>query len=290
MKGSPMVGTRFVIPIILMILPLAGFAGEESGTSPGPPRISLTTTCLNGLTAVTLKNTGGAMTKALLFEAVFADGERDTLFMKAGAQTEVMCPLSNIHGAVTVTNTKYGLTARADDCLMKTLGNLLAYFDLGSFIPSPLGTQDITVCTYTINIKNFKYDAPTFELIRKDHGLVLKYIFRNVRGDVSATGSKWACVELNGNFKVAAVVSETDLMIDEGGSPEVSVGATRTKVQGLDVSVAGSLGFVADWILDFFEETLTREVNRAIEAELNALAGSDLSSLVVVRSGCPVAE
>ena len=284
-----MIVTRNFILIILMVLtglPLSGFGSEDPGTSEPAPKISLTTACLNGLTMVTLRNTGGAMPEAGLFEVVFSDGERDTLLIRADAGASVTCRLSNIHGGATITNKKWGLTATADDCLLNTFSNLLAHLNLGSLIPSPLGSQDITVCTYTIYISNFKYDTPTFELVRTDGDLVLKYVFRNIRGDVKATGSSWACADINGNFKVAVVVSETAIVIDEGGAPEVSLGATRTSVQGLDVNIAGSLGFVADWILDLFKDTLTREINHAIEAELNALAGSDLSSLVIVHSDC----
>jgi len=278
-----MAGTRIFISIILaalFALPLSGFGSED------PPEISLTTTCLNGLTVLTLQNTGGAMAEAGIFEVVFADGERDTLLIRAGAGATVACQLSNIHGGVTVTNKKLGLTVTADDCLLNTFSNLLAFMDLGSMIPSPVGKQDITVCTYTIYIRNFKYDAPTFELVRTDGNLLLKYVFRNLRGNVKATGDSWACADIDGNFKVAAVVSETAIIIDEGGTPEVSLGKTKTSVQGLEVNIAGSLGFVADWILDYFNDTLTREISRAVEAELNALAGSDISSLVVVRSDC----
>ena len=270
----------------LTVLPLPSFGSEGSGTSEPPPKLSLTTACLKGLTVVTLRNTGGAMPEAGLFEVVFSDGERDTLLIRAGAGASVACRLSNIHGGATITNKKWGLAATADDCLLNTFSNLLAHLYLGGLIPSPLGSQDITVCTYTIYISNFKYDTPSFELIRTDGDLVLKYVFRNIRGDVKAIGSSWACADINGNFRVASVVSETAIIIDEGGTPEVSLGATRTSVQGLEVKIAGSLGFVADWILDFFKDTLTREINRAIEAELNALAGSDLSSLVIVRSDC----
>lgn len=288
-----MIGTRIFIPFFLaalMSLPLASFGSEDPGTSEPPPKLSLTTACLKGLTVVTLRNTGGTMPEAGLFEVVFSDGERDTLLIRAGAGASVACRLSNIHGGATVTNKKWGLTATADDCLLNTFRNLLAHLNLGSLIPSPLGSQDITVCTYAIYIRNFKYDAPTFELVRTDGDLVLKYVFRNIRGDVKATGSSWACADINGIFGVAAVVSETAIVIDEGGAPEVSLGATRTSVQGLEVKIAGSLGFVADWILDFFKDTLTREINHAIETELNALAGSDLSRLVIVRSDCGQAE
>lgn len=282
-------GTRIFIPMVLIALaglPLSGLASEAPGASGPNPRISLTTTCLNGLNMLTLRNTGGAMPEAGLFEAVFADGHRDTLYLKAGAGASVACRLSNIHGAVTVTSKKWGLTAAADDCLLNTFSNLLNHVDLGSLIPSPLGKQDITVCTYTIFIKNFKYDAPTFDLVRTGENLILKYVFRNIRGNVKAAGNNWACTDINGNFKVAAIVSETAIIIDEGGTPQVSLGATNTTVQGLQLNIAGSLGFVADWLLDIFNESLTRELNHAIETELNALAGSDLGNLVIARSEC----
>ena len=288
-----MPGTHFFLPVVLavlMTLPHPGFGSENPSTSDPAPEISLTTTCLNGLTVLTVRNTGGAMPEAGIFEVVFADGKRDTLLIRAGAGATVACQLSNIHGGVTVTNKKLGLTVTANDCLLGTFSNLLAFMDLGSMVPSPVGKQDITVCTYTIYIRNFKYDAPTFELVRTDGNPVLKYVFSNLRGDVKATGDSWACADIDGNFKVAAVISETAIIIDEGGTPEVSLGPTKTSVQGLEVNIAGSLGFVADWILDYFNETLTREISRAIEAELNALAGSDLSSLVVVRSGCATSK
>jgi len=288
-----MITARIFIPVILATLtglPLSGFGSEDPDTSEPTPGISLTTACLNGQTVATLRNTGEAMHETGLFEVVFADGTRDTLLIKAEAGASVSCQVSNVHGGYTVTNQKLGLTATADDCLLDTFGDLLARFDLGSLIPSPLGSQDMAVCTYTIFIKNFKYDAPTFEFVRTGGNLVLKYVFRKVRGDVEATGSSWACADIDGSFRVAAIVSETAIIINEGGTPEVSLGTTKTSVQGLEVNIAGGLGFVADWILEFFQDTLTTKISRAIEGELNALAGSDLSSLVIVRSGCGEAE
>ena len=70
--GNLMAGTRIFISIILaafLVFPLSGFGSED------PPKISLTTTCSTGLTVMTLRNTGGAMPEAGLFEAVFADGD-----------------------------------------------------------------------------------------------------------------------------------------------------------------------------------------------------------------------
>ena len=86
-----MAGTRILLSIIhaaFLALPLSGFGSDD------PPEISLTTTCLNGLTVVTVRNTGGAMTEAGLFEAVFADGERDTLHIRAGAGATATCQLA----------------------------------------------------------------------------------------------------------------------------------------------------------------------------------------------------
>ncbi len=251
------------------------------------PELALTLNCNDGITELKLNNFGGAMTADEMFEAVFADGERDTLYLRVGSADSISCTLSNIHGPVTVANEEGSLTASSDDCIDVVLADILADFDIQSAIPSPLVVSDVGICTYTIFLRGVTFSGPVYDLLPTNTGLTLRYTFSNIRGNLSAEGSNILCPDLTGSMTITSIVSETEIIIDEGGNPEVSLGQTTSSINGLNVSIGGPLGFLGDLLTDFFlGSTFTRNLEQIVETELNARAGSDLANLVIVNSGC----
>jgi hypothetical protein len=288
-----MIGTRLarfeiiaLMGIVAVLVIPGSVLGDEGAKSESPPELTLDVVCSNGLMGLNVRNSGGSMTEAGLFEAVFADGERDTLYLKVGADASTSCRLSNIHGGVKVTNAPWGLTASSPSCLDAVLGNLLVGLDFNSLIPRPLINQDITVCTYKIYLNKMTYEGPAYELVPSATGLILKYTFSNIRAAIDARGSSWACADIDGILKTGSLVSHTNIIINEGGNPEASLGDTTIDVTGLKLEIDGVLGFLADWLTEYFEGDLAEMLEGEIESRIKGLAGSDLDALVTVNSGC----
>jgi hypothetical protein len=260
--------------------------GDDAQKTDSPPELTLDVVCNAGVMGLQVSNAGGAMTEAGIFEAVFTDGERDTLHIRVGAADAKICRLSNIHGGVRVTSAQWGLTASAPGCLDAVLGNLLVGLDFNSMMPRPLIKQDVTVCTYDIYVNRMTYEGPAYELAPSATGLTLKYTFSNIRAAIDARGSSWACADIAGNLKIGSLVSRTEIIIDEGGDPQASLGDTAIEVKGLKLEIDGVLGFLANWLTEYFESDLAELLEGEIEARIKGLVGSDLDALVTVNSGC----
>lgn len=272
---------------LLLILLVSGCSNDDPVTpKPKPsPEISMSLECDNGLVDLTVRNSGGPMPEPGLFVAAFEDGQSDTLFLSVAAADSTTCRLSNVHGGVTVTDEERDLEETADDCLaeyFESFGTL----DLSSFVQSPLTQQTVLFCVYTVYLRNLDYDHMAFQLIRTDDGLTLQYVYSTITGDLAATSPGPLCVDLTGNIAISSIIVETDIVIGEGDDPHVTLGETEATVNGLQVNVNGTFGFIAEWItnwaLNSFAGAIAVDVGSAIEENVP----SDLSGLVIVRSSC----
>ncbi|RPH99234.1 MAG: hypothetical protein EHM71_18485, partial [Zetaproteobacteria bacterium] len=230
------------VAAVLLVLFTSGCGDDDPATPAPEPDLKLSLAPHNGVLDLKLRNDGGPMSGAAALVAAFEDGQRDTLYLQPGAADSVSCRLSNIHGCVTVTSEAWGLEASADDCLKDSLEDMMDSLQLDSLMPSPVAILDIGLCTYAIHVDNLDSDPVTFELVRSDSGLTMRYVFRNLHGDLRGVGSNWACADQYGDVGITSVVVEADIDIDEGGNPEVSLGEAEAAVNGLDVNVDGILG------------------------------------------------
>jgi hypothetical protein len=272
---------------LLLILLVPG-CKDNNPVTPKPkpsPEISMSLECNNGLIDLTVRNSGAPMPEPSLFVAAFEDGQSDTLLLSLDADDSTTCQLSNIHGGVTVTNEERDLEETADDCLaeyFKSLGTI----DIGSLVPSPLARTTVVLCVYTVYLRNLDYDHVTFQLIRTDDGLTLQYVYSTITGDLAATSPGPLCVDLTGSIAISSIVIETDIVIGAGEDPQVTLGETEATVNGVQVNVNGTFGFIAEWITNWalgsFASTIAVDVGSAIEENVP----SDLSGLVIVRSSC----
>lgn len=275
--------------VLLMTLTLGGCGGDDDPMAPGPdpdPELSLSMSCGNGRIILELRNLGGNLREPVALAVAFADGTRDTLFMSVGAVDSTSCRLSNIHGGVTVTNEEWALSATTGDCLEGALSGLMDDFDIEALIPDPLLVQNIALCTYTISMDNLTYDAPDFELTRTATGLDLKYTYRNINGDIEGTAPGFLCPDVEGDLEVSSIVTTTKITIVQGSDPRVTLGKTTTTVSGLDVTIDGIMGFLAGWLVNFFEDDFAFLLEQGVEQAVGSLVGSDLGDLFIVNSEC----
>ena len=273
----------------LLLIVLVSGCGNDDSTKPAPtpsPKVSMSLGCNNGLIDLKVKNSGAAMTEPSPFIAAFTDGHSDTLLLGVGARDSVTCRLSNVHGGVTVSSATWNLLANTDDCLAAYFESLVAPIDLGSYIPSPLTTIDLVVCTYTISLRNFHYTPVTFQLIRTAEGLTLRYVYSNITADISAPAPGWWCADITGNLAISSVVVETKINIGAGEDPPVTLGETKTTIDGLQVNINGTFGTVVSWIVNWFSDNFANMLANAIGSAINDSVGADLKGLVIVRSSC----
>jgi hypothetical protein len=270
---------------LLLLLP-AGCGKDDSATPPPDPALAMTLECDSGGTLLKLRNTGGGMSEDGLFVAAFTDGTLDTLRLRVAAGDSLTCRLSNIHGGVTVTNAKWGLEAMAGDCLASDFAALLAQINPGTMLPSPLATQSIEICTYTVYASNYTADPPTFELVRTDSGLTLRYAFRHLHWDLSVIGGG-LCPDFTGDIGVTSVVVDTDVLISDTPVPQVSLGPAEATITGLVVNIDGwGYGWFVEQLVSGVLPTLKADMEDAIEEALNGYFGDYIEAMITARSTC----
>ena len=273
---------------LLLILLVPG-CKDDNPVAPKPKpssEMSMSLGCNNGLIDLTVRNSGWPMSEPSLFVAAFEDGHSDTLLLSVDTDDSTTCQLSNIHGGVTVSNEKWDLEATADDCLAEYFESLVTSVNLAGLVPSPLMQTTVVVCVYTVYLRNLDYDHVTFQLIRTDDGLTLQYVYSNITGDLAATSPGPLCVDLTGNIAISSIMVETDIVIGEGDDSEVTLGDSEATINGFQVNVDGTFGFVITWITSWFQSYFTDAMEDAMASAIGANVPTDLSGLVIVNSSC----
>ncbi len=271
---------------LLLVLLVPGCGGDDPTTPVPDPEISLSLECVGGLIELTVRNSGGPTAEPDLLVAAYADGQSDTLRLDLGADELLTCLLSNVHGGVTVTDETRDITASADDGLADYFAGLMASVDLGGLIPSPITRWTVVTCEYPIYLRNFAYDHSTFALLRTDDGLTLRTVYSGITGDLSAASPEWLCPDLTGSIAIASITVETRIDIGDGDDPQVTLGGTEATVNGLQINVDGTFGFIVGWITNWFQDTFVTAMADAIESVISYQVGADLSELVIVQSSC----
>jgi hypothetical protein len=273
---------------LLLILLVPGCKDDNPvAPKPKPSReMSMSLGCNNGLIDLTVRNSGWPMSEPSLFVAAFEDGQSDTLLLSVDTDDSTTCQLSNVHGGVTVSNEEWNLEATTGDCLADYFESLVTSVDLADFVPSPLMQQTVVLCVYTVYLRNFDYDHATFQLIRTDDGLTLQFVYSDITGNLAAQSPGWLCPDLTGNIAISSIVVETHIDIGEGDDPQVTLGDTQASVNGLQVNVNGTFGFIVTWITSWFQSYFTVAMEDAIAAAIGMSVPTDLSGLVIVHSSC----
>ena len=154
--------------------------------------------------------------------------------------------------------------------------------DIQSMIPSPLFENG----EYEVKMKNMSYAKPQLDIICINGGLALKVTIPNLKADVDADSKKWYLPDASGDVKVSSIVISMNIMlsVDGAGNVQAKVQNIDSDVNGLNISLDGALGFLLNWIIDFFEgsfastmedmleDTIKDTIPPAIEGALEQLA------------------
>lgn len=287
MRHSPIEKNKWLVISAVLLLSLAGGCGDDKSTSPTPdPALSMTLQDTAGRVSLKILNSGGPMTESTPLIADYADGHLDTVIVALGANDSLLCNLSNIHGAVTVTMDEWNLAADEEDCLCQYFADVAGQVHLASFVPSPFNVSTVVLCTYTTYLNNLAADSVTTELTETDDGLLLTYIYHDISGHLTSTSPGGLCVDLSGTVTITSVVITTEFSFSGDDDSTVTLGTTEATVNGLAVTVDGTFGFIVSYVLSFMQGTLTQGIEDGIVAAISATVPADLSTLIIVNSDC----
>ena len=155
-------------------------------------------------------------------------------------------------------------------------------FDINGLIPNPVTSGSVFPCGYDVSIGTIDYGKPEVSIQPDWAGLKvvvsISYLYAPVDVD-------W-CFGVSGraNLEDLRVEMLLGLSIGADGFADATLTQVVVEVGSVDVTIGGALGFLSNWIVDFFEgdfavmiedvayQQLGPPVEQAIEAALNSLA------------------
>ena len=280
---------RLALAALLLFLMVSG-CGDDKSTSPRKtpepsPELSMAMTCNNGLINLNVANTGGAMKQPSRFVAAYADGHIDTFFVTLDKDSTLNGLLSNIHGKVAVTNEDFALLDSAASCLPGYFRSMMESIKLSEMVTSPLGQQQVLLCTYTIYLQNLSVGGVNVELLPNDTGMVLKTTYSNITGHLSAPSPGFLCTDFSGSVSIASIVVLTNFRFHDA-QPQVALGQTKATINGFHVTVDGVFGGIVSIIIGWMQNVFTSPLEDAITTAFQDYVGQDFSGLVIVDPQC----
>ncbi|MBM4355273.1 MAG: hypothetical protein FJ109_16055, partial [Deltaproteobacteria bacterium] len=186
------------------------------------------------------------------------------------------------------------------------MATIMVYYlkglNLGTMITNPVSTGNLGWCTYKVNISDIKYGEPSIDLIPIDGGLHLFVLIPNFTADVQIDQSGFLCPDMTGIAKASSITIDTAVMITStNGVVSAQMVGTEVKVNNLDIQISGVLGFLLNWLINFFENTFAAQIEKSFEQQLggvipkaivDALNSLALDQVIEVKpfmgSGAPV--
>ncbi|MFH1529546.1 MAG: hypothetical protein ABIK09_02305 [Pseudomonadota bacterium] len=171
-------------------------------------------------------------------------------------------------------------TADVDD-IATIMTVYLGSLDLGTMIPNPVTTGSNLGCNYSVNVKNITYGAPSVDLDPINGGLHMYVLIPNFKADIDIpiSGGFWCPSHLDGTAAASSITITTNVMLSVDGAGNVSavMQSADVSVNNLNISLGGVWGFLLNWLIDFFEDTFTAELESAFEDQMGALIEDTLA-------------
>jgi len=135
--------------------------------------------------------------------------------------------------------------------------------NIGSMIPNPLYENG----SYKIKTSNVSYGSFSLDITCINGGLKLVATLPNLHIHIKAKSKKWYLPGASGDVDVKALVVSMKVMLSVNGAGKVKADLQSIKVdvQGLDVDLDGVLGFLFNWLINFFEGTLANMLEDQVE-------------------------
>jgi hypothetical protein len=156
------------------------------------------------------------------------------------------------------------------------MATIMVYYmkglNLGALITNPVSTGNLGWCSYKINISNIKYGDPSVDLIPIDGGLHLFVSIPNFSADIQIDQSGFLCPDMNGTAKATSITIDSDVMITStNGVVSAQMASSQVKVNGLDIQISGILGFLLNWLINFFEDSFADQIAASFQQQLGGV-------------------
>jgi len=151
---------------------------------------------------------------------------------------------------------------------------ILEDFDLPSLIPNPLTQSKALGCTFTVKTKNVSIGNPNVDITTKNQALELKIRYPNIYIGLQVDAPGFFCPDLSGSVSASYIEITIWLaMLDNPAGLEIQIASSSAKVAGLNVSIDGILGFLVNWIIDFFEGSVAKQIEALVLDQLDIVPG-----------------
>ena len=203
-------------------------------------------------------------------------GGEDTAIRSFAYTTEYFAPGSMVPGGLGLWLSQLvwddNNTSDVDD-IATVITIILESFDLPGLIPNPLTSTKALQCTFTVYVKSAAIGQPQVDLKTKNQALGLTVRYPNLSIALDADASGFFCPSISGSVSADWVTVSMDLVIQEqgGGQVGVTMANPSVSIQGLDVDIDGILGFLVNWIIDFFEGTIADQIEGMVIGQLDIL-------------------
>ena len=157
-------------------------------------------------------------------------------------------------------------------------------FNIGALIQNPITEQG----GFKISVTDIKYGKAKVALKSIAGGLHMTMTIPNLTAKIFADCNAWYCfgIDATGSVTTTNIVIDMDLMLSLApATGKVSATAQNTvvKINGLNIQLDGVLGFLTNWLINFFEGTFATQLQTAfkdqIATALPPIVASALESL-----------
>lgn len=159
--------------------------------------------------------------------------------------------------------------------------------DINSLVKNPVTSGKYIGCSYEVHVTNIKYGKYSVDLKPINGGLYLFVKIPNFSADIKV---KTCITTFKGKATADYISIKTTLDISVDGDGNINVVMKNTDVQivGLNVQLEGVWGFLLNWIINFFEETMANQMEQKFKEQLGAMipdaVKKALSSLALTKS------
>ncbi|NUN14994.1 MAG: hypothetical protein HUU55_15300 [Myxococcales bacterium] len=148
---------------------------------------------------------------------------------------------------------------------LATLFELIAAgFNLSGLVDGKIGEAG----GYKIYVSNLKHGKPKVALKSILGGLHMTMTVPNVTANIALDCTSISClyIDLNGTVSMTSVLIDMDLLLSvNSATGQVTATAKNTAVEisGLNINISGIVGFLTNWLINFFEGTFADYIESA---------------------------
>lgn len=167
------------------------------------------------------------------------------------------------------------------DDLATMIEKVVSSLDLSSVVPSPA----VSSGPYKVYLKNLAFFPPKVALTPFDGGIRTGVVINEFKVKVEAIGSCKilfidVCPDVKGWVKAKSITIDADVLASaKNGQADVKLGATKVKINGLDVDIEGILGSLFDFLVDWFVDSFTGQIEKTFESQLGDMVSGMVGGL-----------